>query len=140
MRFKQLKASLENNAQTEPSIYMAVCLMETLIDDIEQESGLPLDECAEGDETLPTKLIWLCRTINSVYRTKESAFVRNKENLTKNLEKLRETEAALAGYAQTGQELADARKKLQQAEKKWKEAQAKHAEAAWSRSSNACRT
>ena len=64
VEFKRLRASLENNAQGEPSIYMALCLMETLVYDIEQESGSgTLDQCPAGDDTLPTKLIWLCRKI-----------------------------------------------------------------------------
>ena len=66
MQFKRLKASLEHNAQAEPSIYTALCLMETLIYDIEQESGgLTLDKCEAGDDTLPTKLTWLCRKISA---------------------------------------------------------------------------
>ncbi len=128
MQFKRLRASLDNNAQAEPSIYMALCLMETLIYDIEQESGaLSLDKCAAGDETLPTKLIWLCRKISAVYQAKESGFVRNRENLEKAMGKLRETEESLAGYADADRQLTEAHRRLQETEEKLE--RAKHLQA-----------
>ena len=130
MQFKRLKASLEHTAQAEPSIYMALCLIETLIYDIEQESGsLTLEKCEAGDETLPTKLIWLCRKIGAVYQAKESGFVRNRENLEKAMKKLRDTEESLAGYAQADRELAEAGDRLRETEEKLEQAMALRADA-----------
>ena len=40
MKFERLKASIVNNAQEEPSVYMAVCAIESLLRDMEDESGL----------------------------------------------------------------------------------------------------
>ena len=130
MQFKRLKASLENNAQAEPSIYTALCLMETLIYDIEQESGgLTLDKCAAGDDTLPTKLTWLCRKISAVYSAKESGFVRSRENLEKAMNKLRETESGLAGYADAERQLAETKEKLRETEARLEQAKALQSDA-----------
>lgn len=130
MQFKRLKASLENHAQAEPSIYTALCLMETLIYDIEQESGsLSLEKCAAGDDTLPTKLTWLCRKISAVYQAKESGFVRSRENLEKAMKKLRETEEGLAGYADAERQLEQAKEALGETEAKLERAKALQADA-----------
>ena len=130
VEFKRLRASLENNAQGEPSIYMALCLMETLVYDIEQESGSgTLDQCPAGDDTLPTKLIWLCRKIGAVYRTKGPDFVRNRENLEKAMVKLRETEEELAALADAERQRGEASARLAETEEKLARARALQADA-----------
>lgn len=130
VQFKQLKASLANNAGAEPNLYMAVCLIETLFYDLEQESGVEPEKCADGDSTLPTKLIWLCKRISAIYREKEAGFVRNRENLAKAVTKLQETETALESFTDVGEQLTQAQKRLNRAEERLKEARALQADVA----------
>lgn len=106
MKFNRLKASIANNLDQQPSIYMALCLVESLFEDIEDESGRDISECLVGDEGLSSKLVWLCRTINSIYDDKQDELQRNRARLDAAMEKLKKTEGQLADFAASAVQLA----------------------------------
>lgn len=106
MKFNRLKASIANNLDQQPSIYMALCLVESLFEDIEDESGRDISECLMGDEGLSSKLVWLCRTINSIYDDKQDELQRNRARLDAAMEKLKKTEGQLADFAASAMQLA----------------------------------
>ena len=68
MKFDHLLASVRNHEKEEPSLYMAVCMVETLFEDIEEAAGCEIRACAVGDDRLPVRLIWLCRTVEDIFR------------------------------------------------------------------------
>ena len=127
MEFSRLKASIANNAGEEPSVYMAVCMIESLFDDIEDMTGQDVSACPSGSETLPTKLVWLCQTIRQIYEDKSDELVRNRSRLDKTMETLKRTEEELESFAKEGEELAGFQSQLKEkqadlAEKKRKSA------------------
>ena len=112
MRFEQLRTSMKNNAGEAPSLYMAVCMMQSLVEDVEEESGVDFEKCELGNEGLSTKLLWLCRTLLAVYQAQEENFARNRERLKAAMEQLETAETALEGFAGIAKELAEARASL----------------------------
>ena len=95
MRFERLKASIANNAAEEPSIYMAVCMVESLFSDIEDTSGMDIDACPVGDDTLPIKLSWLCKTLRKIYTKNDEELQRGRARLDKLMADIADTEREL---------------------------------------------
>lgn len=125
MKFDRLKASVTNNSDQQPSIYMALCMVESLFADVEDEWGGSLEQCPAGDERLTNKLLWLIRLVNSVYNNKSEDLQRNRARLDTAMAKLQDLEKELAGHAETADRLAQAQKdcaklesRLQQANEK----------------------
>lgn len=112
MEFRQLNASIQNNADSEPDIYMALCMVDSLFKDIRDESGEYIYNCPVGDETLPTKLVWLCRIINKIYANKSDELTRNRTRLDEMKAELAKTEEALEPLAAIPEEIAKAQNKL----------------------------
>ena len=69
MNFKNLKASIELNKNSAPSIITALYMAESLFDDIRESAGRSdLADCDIGDaEMLPVKMVWLCSQIEEIY-------------------------------------------------------------------------
>lgn len=69
MKFEQLKNSLQLNEQEQPSIYLALCLVDSIFKDVKQESGgVPIENNPIGnEEMLPMMLARLFRTLEKVY-------------------------------------------------------------------------
>lgn len=88
MEFKRLKASIAHNQGEKPTIYMAVCAIESLVYDIEDEADSELSVCPVGDETLPTKLAWLCNTVLDIYNDNRDEMTRSRERLDRSVEKV----------------------------------------------------
>ena len=57
MKFNRLKASIANNASEEPSVYMAVCAIESLLRDLEDEAGRRRGKVRNLPRTLDIDLI-----------------------------------------------------------------------------------
>ncbi len=95
MKFERLQASISNNADQSPSLYMALCAVESLFADLEDNCGSEVSQCPIGDERLPSKLVWLCRIINEIYRDKDDELQRNRSRLDAAMEKLKETQRKL---------------------------------------------
>lgn len=106
MKFERLKASIVNNAQEEPSVYMAVCAIESLLRDMEDESGLSVDQLPAGDEMLSAKLIWLSKTLRKVFNSRSDDLQRSRSRLDRAMDELQQAEDALGGLAQEEQRLA----------------------------------
>lgn len=81
MKFHHLNASIANNADQQPSLFMALCMVESLFADLEAACGNEVAHCPVGDERLPTKLIWLSRMINGIYQTQSEELQRNRVRL-----------------------------------------------------------
>lgn len=110
MEFNKLKNSIALNANEEPSIYSAVCMIETLFRDIQDESGVSIQNNPIGDENLPTKLIWLCRAINNIYKSNRAEFDRNTDRLDEKMQELGKMEEELVALSEIAQKLADVKK------------------------------
>lgn len=102
MELKKLKNSISLYSDVPPSIFAAVCLVETLFRDIQDESGKSIQNNPVGDEMLPTKLVWLCRTLNNIYSENKSEFTRSIGSLEGKMTELRDVERELelvSGYS-----------------------------------------
>ncbi len=106
MKFNRLQASISNNADQSPSLYMALCAIESLFADLEESYGSDINLCPVGDERLPSKLVWLCRVINEIYRDNSDELQRNRSRLDMAMEKLKETQKELEKSAAVCEELA----------------------------------
>ncbi|MCD8086522.1 MAG: hypothetical protein LUF28_09440 [Clostridiales bacterium] len=112
MKFQQLNAAIRNNAEREPTIYMALCMVDSLFRDIRDESGTFIYNCPVGDETLPTKLAWLCRIINQIYDKNKDELERDRARLDKMMQQLAGTEQKLDELSGIYEELSKAQEKL----------------------------
>lgn len=112
MKFSSLRASIENNAEEAPSIYMAVCMIESLLDDIEDVTGREIGDCPIGDEILPTKLVWLCQVVNQIYEGKSGEFTRNRPRLDAAMRELKKVGAELETLSGTAVRLSEANAEL----------------------------
>ncbi len=129
MRFDQLRTSMANNAREDPSLYMAVCMMESLVSDVEEECGTDFEKCVAGNERLPIKLLWLCRTIGAVYKEQQEAFTRSQDRLSDAITRTNEIQKELKNYADSAEKLADAEDALEKAEKELTSAKSQASEA-----------
>lgn len=112
MEFRRLKASIVHNEQEAPSIYLAICAIESLVYDIEDEADQVISACPIGDDTLPSKLAWLCNTIIDIYNDNSEEMVRNRDRLSAAMEKLKKVGSELSELADVTDHLAKVRKKL----------------------------
>lgn len=112
MKFSHLRASIENNAEEEPSIYMAICMIESLLEDIEDATGQEVGDWPIGDVTLPTKLVWLCQVINQIYQAKSGELVRNRPRLDAAMKELEKAGAELEKLSGTAVRLSEANAEL----------------------------
>ena len=112
MKFSHLRASIENNAEEEPSIYMAVCMIESLLEDIEDATGQEVGDWPIGDDILPTKLVWLCRVINQIYKEKSGEMTRSRSHLDAAMTELRKISAELEKISGTAVRLSEANAEL----------------------------
>lgn len=118
MEFNRLKASIANNAGQPPSIYMALCMVESLFEDIEDEFGEELSGCPVGDESLSTKLVWLCKTVNEIYEDNSDELQRNRARLDSAMAKLRKTESELTDLSSVAERLTGLRAEHAELEQK----------------------
>lgn len=106
MKFNRLKASISNNADEKPSLYMALCAVESLFEDLEDNCGTEVSHCPVGDERLPSKLVWLCRVIHEIYRDNSDELQRNRSRLDAAMEKLQNTKKELEASSAVAERLA----------------------------------
>lgn len=114
MEFNRLRASISNNADEAPSIYMAFCMIESLLDDIEDAAGQEIGDWPAGDDTLPTKMVWLCQMIRQIYREKGGEFTRNRPRLDAAMRDLEKVSAELEAVSETAVRLSAVKTDLQQ--------------------------
>ena len=73
MDFSGLETYLKlvEEEQTAPSVFLALCMMESVIYDIEDDTGKNIEELDMGDvERLPSKLLFAMRTLGKIYSKK----------------------------------------------------------------------
>lgn len=109
MQFNSLKASIANNSDQQPSIYMALCMVESLFDDIEEALGTEISHAPVGDDTLPNKLIWLCNALLGIYEDNSEDLNRNRARLDAAMKKLQADRLALQSMAEDAEKLEQAR-------------------------------
>lgn len=109
MKFDRLNSSIVLNAKEEPTIYMALCLIESLFRDIEDATGKELSRAEPGNEQLPTKLIWLGRQLLKIYEENGETMTRNRERLDKMMEKVRQQEKSLGDAAEAARVIGEVR-------------------------------
>lgn len=83
MKFERLESSIELNREEEPSIFMALCMVESLFRDIRDVSGKDISENPLGDEMLPVRLAWLDRVVYNIYARNRAEFVRGLDRVDK---------------------------------------------------------
>lgn len=123
MKFERLNSSIALNAREQPSIYMAMCMVESLFRDVETAAGTELSHADLGDEQLPTKLIWLGRQLLKIYTENSDDLVRNRSRLDQTMEKIREQEKSLAGLTELSGKLSDAEEQYAALKKRMEEAE-----------------
>lgn len=116
MEFEQLRASLNNNAQEKPTLYMTLCIIQSLIYDVEDEAGEDIQNCEVGDETMPTKLLWLCNTILDIYDSKKDDMVRSRQRLDDAVKKLEQVKQNLDALDEVSGKLEAVRNSLKEKE------------------------
>ena len=114
MEFNRLRASIANNADEAPSIYMAFCMIESLLDDIEDAAGQEIGDWPVGDDTLPTKMVWLCQMIRQIYKEKGGEFTRNRPRLDAAMKDLEKVSAELEAVSETAVRLSAVKTDLKQ--------------------------
>lgn len=112
MEFSRLRASIANNADEAPSIYMALCMIESLLDDIEDAAGQEISDWPIGDDTLPTKMVWLCQVIRQIYKEKGEEFTRNLPRLNAAMRDLEKVSTELETFAETTARLSEVKTDL----------------------------
>ena len=128
MKFPRLNASITNNASEEPTIYMALCAFESLLGDMEDESGNRIEALNAGSDMLSTKLVWLCRVIKKVYQNNGEALGISSRLLPKAMDDITAIEGSLAEYVTTEAQLSSLKKQKAALTAKLKEAQDKNQE------------
>lgn len=107
MNFRRLKVSLENNADQEPSLSLAIRAFDTLLQDMEDESGLKFAELPMGTDSLAPKLVSLCKKVQAVYEKRDSELQRGRALLDPAMKKLEQTAKVLSQYADADEQLAE---------------------------------
>lgn len=121
MKFDRLQASINNNADQSPSVYMALCMVESLFTDIENAGGTELSHCPVGSDMLPSKLIWLCNSIRDIYTDNSDQLQRNRARLDSVIgklngifEELEELQGIDKTLAQRQEQLDDLQRQLEE--------------------------
>lgn len=136
MRFERLESSIELNREEEPSIFMALCMVESLFRDIRDVSGKDISENPLGDEMLPVRLAWLDRVVYNIYTRNRAEFVRGLDRVDK-MEAMLQAERAELGRAAVASETI----KKKEAEAEALTAQltaAREAQQTWNRLTQEC--
>ena len=128
MEFSQLKASIANNADETPSIYMALCMVESLLDDMEDVTGQEISDLPIGDDILPTKMVWLCQVMNQIYEEKSKELIRNRVRLDTAMRELNEVSAELETLSGTAVQLSAVKADLKQKQAAFERAKAEREE------------
>lgn len=105
MEFPRLNSSLALSASEQPTIYLALCLVESLFKDLEDTVGGDLSTAPTGDETLPTKMVWLSRKLQKIYTANSDALQRNRSRLDEMMQKLADSDAVLQSLAEQEERL-----------------------------------
>lgn len=124
MKFDHLRASIANNADQEPSLYMALCMVESLFADMETACGTELSQCPAGDERLSTKLVWLSRIIGEIYQDQDAQLQRNRSRLDGAMDKLSKTRQALEALSEAEKKLVDLRIEQEELDRRVREGEA----------------
>lgn len=136
MKFERLESSIELNREEEPSIFMALCMVESLFKDIRDVSGKDISENPLGDEMLPVRLAWLDRVVYNIYTRNRAEFVRGLDRVDK-MEAMLQAEREELGRAASAAETL----KAKEAEAKTLAAQleaAREAQQTWNRLTQEC--
>lgn len=136
MKFERLESSIELNREEEPSIFMALCMVESLFKDIRDVSGKDISENPLGDEMLPVRLAWLDRVVYNIYTRNRAEFVRGLDRVDK-MEAMLQAERAELGQAAVASETI----KKKEAEAEALTAQltaAREAQQTWNRLTQEC--
>lgn len=136
MKFERLESSIELNREEEPSIFMALCMVESLFKDIRDVSGKDIWENPLGDEMLPVRLAWLDRVVYNIYTRNRAEFVRGLDRVDK-MEAMLQAERAELGRAAVASETI----KKKEAEAEALTAQltaAREAQQTWNRLTQEC--
>ncbi|MBR3474771.1 MAG: hypothetical protein IKH34_06865 [Oscillospiraceae bacterium] len=128
MKFNRLKASITNNASEQPSVYMAICAFESMLRDLEDESGRSVEQLPAGDEMLSAKLLWLCRVLKRIYTGRSEELQRSRAKLDRAMEDLQTAEEELAHFAGEEEKLAQLLRKKTQTERELEQARTANAE------------
>ncbi len=128
MKFNRLKASIVNNASEQPSVYMAVCAIESLLRDMEDESGRSVEQLPAGDEMLSAKLVWLCRVLQKIYSGRSEELQRGRAKLDRAMGELQAAEAELGRFAGEEEKLARLLRNKERLERELEQARAANAE------------
>ena len=106
MNFNHIKAALDNNADESPSIYLAIRLMASLVDDFESVPGIKsLADCPLGGDSAPLEMQWLCRQINKIYSEKHGEFEQSYDRLDAAIATMKSYEAELDAAADISEKL-----------------------------------
>lgn len=114
MAFPRLNRSITNNEDKEPTLYMTLCMVESLFEDVEHVSGMDLSQCPIGNELLPNKLIWLSNAILDIYDENRGQLERNQVLLKSTIDNLQSTREKL-------EQLADLEKQLPEKEAEYQQ-------------------
>lgn len=118
MKFERLNSSISLNSSENPTIFMALCMIESLFKDMEETSGNDISKMDIGDEQVPTKMISLSRKLLKIYSENADEFERNRSRLDSMMEKIKEQERELAQTASVTEQLLDLRKKERELNRK----------------------
>ena len=129
MKFEALKRSAELNKEQEPSIFLALCMIESLFKDLRIETGQNIEDCDVGDESqFSVKLAYLCRSVNKIYRKKSDALKDFNVEIEKQMSAVNEAERHLdeltqkiCDEKQVQEKLCALKKQVDDAEKKYEE-------------------
>lgn len=127
MAFEHILASVRLQENKDPTIYMALCMTESLFRDIEDKAGEYLCDCDIGSERMANKLLWLCDQIQDIYRQKVNDFPWDQEleetlnDLAATGEKLRSVERAAEDLSAKRRKLSDLQGQLREAQRAYQE-------------------
>lgn len=128
MKFNRLKASIVNNSSEKPSVYMAVCAIESLLRDMEEEAGRPVDQLPAGDEMLSAKLVWLCRVLQKIYTGRSEELQRSRAKLDRAMSELQIAEESLSRFAGEEEKLASLLRRKSELDRELDQAKAANAQ------------
>lgn len=111
MDFSRLKSSASLSSAEEPSIYLTLCMIESLFKDVEESASCDLSNLPLGDESVSTKLVWLSRKLLKVYKENNEEFSRNRARLDEMMQQMQAGESALAQSAQVSERLQQLQEK-----------------------------
>lgn len=98
MKFDFLHTSLDNFGEVtaeELTDYDVLILMEQLLKDVKIETGRDISQLEMGDESLPTVMVRILRSILTIYNAKKDSLTRNRSRLDEKVAECRQAEAEL---------------------------------------------